>query len=493
MNTRVERLPGHPARVVLEVEVDPERVERTVDSVYRRLARHLRIPGFRPGRAPRPIVEMHVGKDALYQEAVDELIPQAYREAVRSSNIEPVAQAKIDIIDYGAGKPLKFKAEVDVKPEVKLGQYRGLAVEKRIRKVTDKDVDELIDGLREQFAELVHVDKERLEPGDYAILDFEGFIDGQPFRGGAGKGEVVHVGGEGVLPAFSEQLVGMAPGEEKEFELTFPDQARDDLAGKTARFRVKLHEIKQRRVPEADDEFAKDVGDFETIADLRADRRRMLEEAAERAAEADMRDALLELAVKGAEVDVPPVMVEQELARMRDEFVFSLWQRGLTLERYLEVSEQTEAELEERMRPSAEQRVKAELVLEALAKAEQLEPTEEEIDQRLQELFRGVQDPKEREERVRDEDHRLAVRNSLRRAKAMDFLVEHAQVTVTEFEPGEASGDEGEGAADQGAGDVGSGAVPAREAAAGGAPGDRDAMVPGDTGGGQQETAPRPE
>jgi len=171
MNTRVERLPGHPARVVLEVEVEPERVERTVDAVYRRLVRRLRIPGFRPGKAPRPIVEMHLGKNALYLEAVDELLPQAYREAVRAANIEPVAQAKIDIIEFGAGKPLKFKAEVDVKPEVQLGDYRGLAVEKRVRKVTEKDVDEVINALREQFAELVTVDKEKVEPGDYAVVD----------------------------------------------------------------------------------------------------------------------------------------------------------------------------------------------------------------------------------------------------------------------------------------------------------------------------------
>jgi len=450
MNTRVERLPGHPSRVVLEIEVEPERVERAVDSVYRRLARQVRIPGFRPGKAPRPVVEMHVGKDALYLEAVDELIPQAYREAVRQTSLEPVAQAKIDIIDFGAGKPLKFKAEVDVKPEVKLGQYRGLAVEKRIRKVTEKDVDRVIEALREQFAELVNADKDRVEPGDYAVVDFEGLIDGKPFRGGAAKGEIIHVGADGVLPAFSEQLVGMAPGEDREFELTFPPEAREDLAGKTAKFRVHLHEIKQRRVPEADDEFAKDVGDFETLADLRADRRRRLEEAEERAAEAAMRDALMEQAVANAEVELPPVMVDQELNRLRDEFVLNLWQNGLTLERYLEISQQTEADLAERLRPTAAQRVKAELVLEAIAKAEGLEPTEEEIDARLQELFASVQDTKEREARIRNEDNRLAVRDSLRRAKAMDFLVEHAQVTVTEYEPPEETGEAGDAAAPAG-------------------------------------------
>lgn len=460
MNTRVERLPGHPARVLLEVEVEPERVERTVDSVYRRLARQVRIPGFRPGKAPRPIIEMHLGKDALYGEAVDELVPQAYREAVRQANLEPVSQAKIDIVDYGAGKPLKFTAEVDVKPDVQLGEYKGLAVEKRVRKVTEKDVDDVIDALREQFAELVQVDKERLEPGDFAVVDFEGHIDGQPFRGGAAKGETIEVGGDGVLTAFSEALVGMAPGEEREFDVTFPAEAREDLAGKTAHFRVKLHEIKQRRVPAADDEFAKDVGDFETIAELRESRRQRLVEAAERAAEAEMRDALLEQVVSNAQVELPQVMVDHELEHLRDEFVFSLWQRGLTLERYLEVSEQTEDQLRDRLRPSAEQRVKAELVLEAIAKAEGLEPTEEEVQQRLQEWFASVQDTKERERRMADEDNRLAAANSLRRAKALDFLVEHAQVTVVEVDP-PAQQQAGEDAADaaQGAEGAGDGAA----------------------------------
>src|SRR5690606_8859735 len=203
------------------------------------------------------------------------------------------------------------------------------------------------------------------------------------------------------------------------------------------------------------DEFAKDVGEFETIAELRADRRKLLEEAAERAADAEMRDKLLELAANNAQVELPEVMVEQELARMKDEFEYSLWARGLTLERYLQASEQTEEQLLERLRPTAEQRVKAELVLEAIAKAEQLEPTEEEIDRRLQELYASVKDSKERERLMADEDNRASVRDSLRRAKAMDFLIEHAQVSVVEVDPAEAASEAAQGetgtAADRGA------------------------------------------
>ncbi|MBO8141782.1 MAG: trigger factor [Firmicutes bacterium] len=435
MNTRVERLSDHPARVVLEVEVEPQRVEQSVNNVYRRLARQVRIPGFRPGKAPRPVVERHVGKDTLYQEAFEELIPEAYREAVRAADIEPVAQAKIDILEYGSGKPLRFKAEVDVKPEVKLGQYRGLKVEKRRPRVTDEAVDAFVEGIRQRHAELVEAGKPQLEKGDYAVIDYEGLIDGKPFRGGAGRGETVEVGGAAVLPEFSDQLIGMAPGDEREFEVTFPENSREDIAGKTAKFRVTLHGIKQKRLPELDDEFAKDAGDYETLEELRADVRRRLEEAAEEDAEAAMRQKLLEQAVAAAEVDVPPVMVEQELARVLDELAMSLVQNGITVEQYLKSSGQTEEQLAERFRDTALARVKADLVLEAVARAEQLIPSEEEVDARLVQLLGSAPDEKRREQFLRDEDNRRAARNTLMRSKALDFLASHAEVTEVEFDP----------------------------------------------------------
>src|SRR5690606_13554975 len=210
MKTTVERLPDHPARVVLEVEVEPERVEQAVDRVYRRVVRDLRIPGFRKGRAPRKIVEMYLGKDALLQEAIEELVPAAYREAAKQAEIDPVSRAQIDIIDFGEGKPLTFKAEVDVKPEVTLGEYKGLAVEERIRQ----------NNARVETAE-----KEAGEEGDYAVIDFDRYIDGEPFRGCAGRGELVAVTPEAFVPGFAQQLIGMKPGEEREVTVTFPEDA----------------------------------------------------------------------------------------------------------------------------------------------------------------------------------------------------------------------------------------------------------------------------
>lgn len=435
MKTHVERLPDHPARVVLEVEVQPERVEQAVDQVYRRVVRTLRIPGFRPGRAPRKIVEMHVGKDALLQEALEDLVPELYREAARAADISPVTQAQIDIIDFGDGVPLKFKAEVDVKPDVTLGEYKGLAVEKRIRKVTEEDVDGVLERIRQNQAQLVTSDKDALEEGDFAVIDFDGFIDDEAFQGGAGRGELVEVGGPGFVPGFSEQLVGMKIGEEREIEVEFPDGAREDLAGKTAKFVVRLQEMKVRVVPELDDELAKDVGDYENLDELRADTRERLEKAAADDAAVELEASVIKMAADGASVDIPDVMIEQEMEQMERELQLSLARSGLRLEDYLEMNEMTREQLADDLRPGAEQRVKTDLVLEAIARAEALEVTEDEVDARLRDLLGPNRDEKELKKMMADEDRRDVSRTSLLRMKAIEWLLDNAQVTEVEYDP----------------------------------------------------------
>lgn len=457
MKTRVERLPDYPARVMLEVEVEPERVEQAVDQVYRRVVRSLRIPGFRPGRAPRKIVEMHVGKEALLQEAVEDLIPQLYREAAREADIEPVAQAQIDIVDFGDGQPLKFKAEVDVKPDVKLGEYRGLAVEKRVRKVTDEHVEGVLERIRQNSAQLVTSEKDAVEKGDFAIIDFDGFIDDEAFQGGAGRGQLIEVGGEGFLPGFSEQLVGMRIGDEREIEVQFPEDARDDLAGKQAKFLVRLQEIKTRIVPELDDELAKEVGEFDTLDEMRADARQRLEEAAANDAAAELESSVIKLATDAATVDIPEVMIDQEVEQMQREFQLSLAQSGLRLQDYLDMNDMTEEQLKADLRPGAAQRVKSDLVLEAIGRAERLEVTEEEVDDRLRTLLGPGHDEKELKEMLADEDRRDVARANLLRLKAIQWLVDHADVTEVEYEPEDdveaasATEEGGEAKADEGA------------------------------------------
>jgi len=435
MKTTVERLPDFPARVKLQVEVEAERVEQAVDRAYRRVARSLRIPGFRPGRAPRKVVEMYIGKDALWQEALEDLVPEAYREATKQAAVEPVAQAHIDIVDYGEGKPLTFTAEVDVKPEVVLGAYKGLSVEKRVRKVTDADVDEVLERLRQNQAQLVAADKTTLEKGDFAVIDYDGFIDGQPFQGGAGRGEIVEAGGGSFLPGFAEQLVGMSVGEEREITVRFPDNARQDLAGKEAKFVVRLKEIKTRVVPELDDEFAKDVGDFETLAELRADVRKRLEEAAQREADVDLEAALIRMAADNATVNIPEVMIEQEIELMKQELEFSLLRSGLRLQDYLQMNNLTEEQLKADLRPGAEQRVKNDLVLEAIGRAEGLSVSEEEVDERIRAAYGPGRNEEELKKLLADEDRRAVARENLLRLKAIRWLIDNADVTVVEYEP----------------------------------------------------------
>lgn len=456
MKTTVERLPEFPARVKLEVEVESERVEEAVERAYRRAARSLRIPGFRPGRAPRRVVEMYIGKDALWADAIEDLIPEAYREAAKQAAIEPVAQAHIDIVDFGEGKPLTFTAEVDVKPDVVLGDYKGLAVEKRVRKVTDADVDELLERIRQNQAQLVTAEKDALEKGDFAVIDYDGFIDDEPFRGGAGRGEIVEAAGGGFVPGFSEQLVGMKIGEEREIKVTFPENAREDLAGKEAKFIVRLQEIKTRIVPELDDEFAKDVSDFETLEELRDDARRRLEQAAQSDAEMELEAAVIRMVADNASVNIPEVMIEQEIQLMKQELEFSLLRSGLRLEDYLKINNLTEEQLKADLRPGAEQRVRNDLVLEAIARAEGLPVTEEEVDERIRALYGAGREEEELQKLLADEDRRSVARENLLRLKAIRWLIDNANITVVEYEPEESALPEG-GAQDAAGGDEESG------------------------------------
>lgn len=444
MKTTVERLPEFPARVKLEVEVGPERVEKAVDRVYRRVVRDLRIPGFRPGRAPRKIVEMYVGKEALLQDAIEDLVPELYREAAKEAAIEPVAQAQIDIVDFGDGKPLKFHAEVDVKPDVTLGEYKGLSVEKRIRKVTDEDVDQVLERIRQNQAQLVTSEKDTLEDGEFGVIDFDGFINDEPFQGGAARGQLIEMGGDGYIPGFAEQLVGMKIGEEREIEVTFPEDYREDLAGKQATFVVKLQEIKTRIVPELDDELAKDIGEFETLAELREDARKRLEETAANEAEVDLEADIIKKVTDAATVDIPEVMIDQEVEQMKQELEYNLLRSGLRMQDYMEMNDLTEEQLEADLRPGAGQRVKTDLVLEAIGRAENLEVTEEEVDERMRAVLGPGRDEKELQEMMADEVRRDVSRANLLRLKAIRWLIDNADITEVEYEGDDEAADEGE-------------------------------------------------
>ncbi|NLJ86905.1 MAG: trigger factor [Firmicutes bacterium] len=426
MKTTVERLEGN--QVALEVEVGQERVEQALDQAFRKVAQQVRVPGFRPGKAPRRVIEMRVGKELLYQEALDDLIPRVYTEAISESGIKPIDMPELDILEMEDGKPLRFKAVVEVEPEVTLGEYKGIAATKQIERITNADVDRVLEEMRERSAQLVTTDRQEIQTGDFAIIDFTGYIDEQPFPGGAAQGYTLEIGAGQFIPGFEEQLVGSEPGETKQVTVTFPtDYHATELAGKEARFDVKIHEIKEKSYPALNDDFAKDLGDFETLLELRADIRQRLEDAAAKDAQNTLEVDLTQKAVDLAQVDIPDKMVELQIDHKIQHLERDLQYSGLDKERYLEILGTTEEELRSRMWEEAENEVKTTLVLEAIVAKEGITVTDEEIDERIDST---VQDsPHADTLRSYWESQKRSLRNNMLLEKAVALLVDNGEIT----------------------------------------------------------------
>lgn len=428
MSVKWEKLEGNEG--VLTVEVDAEKVNEGLDAAFKKVVKNITLPGFRKGKVPRVIFEKRFGVEALYQDALDILLPEAYAKAVEEAGIEPVDVSKIDIEQMEKGKSLIFTAKVTVKPEVKLGQYKGLEVEKMDDTVTDEDVENELKRLQENYAELVVKEDGKIENGDTAVIDFEGFVDGEPFEGGKAENYSLEIGSGTFIPGFEDQLIGMQAGEEKEIEVTFPEEYHaKELAGKPATFKVKVHEIKEKRLPALDDEFAKDVDDeVETLEQLKDKIRKRLEEMKKNEAEAALRDAVVEKAAENAEIDIPEVMVKNETDRMLREFDQRLQMQGLNLELYYQLSGQDEAALREQMKEDAEKRVRVALTLEAIAKAENIEVTEEEVNEELEKMAKAYNLEVEKlKELLGNLD---GVKEDLKWRKTIDFLVEHSKVAA---------------------------------------------------------------
>lgn len=428
MSVKWEKLEGNEG--VLTVEVDAEQVNKGLDAAFKKVVKNIALPGFRKGKVPRVLFEKRFGVEALYQDALDILLPEAYAKAVEEAGIEPVSMPEIDIEQMEKGKSLIFKAKVTVKPEVKLGQYKGLEVEKMDATVTDEDVENELKRLQENYAELVVKEDGTVENGDTAVIDFEGFVDGEPFEGGKAENYSLEIGSGTFIPGFEEQLVGMKAGEEKEIQVTFPEEYHaEQLAGKPATFKVKVHEVKAKQLPALDDEFAKDVDEeVETLDELKAKIRARLEEAKKNEAETALRNAVVEKAAANAEIDIPAVMVQNETDRMLREFDQRLQMQGLNLQLYYQFSGQDEAALREQMKEDAEKRVRAALTLEAIAKAENIEVTDEEVEEELQKMAEAYNLSVDKlKELLGSLD---GVKEDLKWRKTVDFLVEHSTVAA---------------------------------------------------------------
>ncbi|MBT2656850.1 trigger factor [Bacillus sp. ISL-18] len=386
MTAKWEKLEGN--RGVLTVEVSAEEVNKGLDAAFQKVVKQVNVPGFRKGKMPRGMFEKRFGVEALYQDALDILLPEAYGNAIDETGIEPIDRPDIDIDQMEKGKELIFKATVQVKPEVKLGEYKGLEVEEIDTIVTDEDVANELKTMQERQAELVVKEDAPAENGDTVVIDFEGFVDGEAFEGGKAENHSLELGSGSFIPGFEEQLVGVKAGESKEVEVTFPEEYHAaELAGKQAVFKVTVHEIKGKELPELDDEFAKDVDEeVETLEALKEKIKTRLEDSKKHEAEHNLRDTVVEKAAENAEVEIPEVMVTTEVNRMLQEFEQRLQMQGMNLELYFQFSGQDENALREQMKEDAEKRVKMNLTLEAIAKAENLEVTDEDVDAELERM-----------------------------------------------------------------------------------------------------------
>ncbi|MEH7074842.1 trigger factor [Neobacillus drentensis] len=386
MSVKWEKLEGN--RGVLTVEVSAEKVNEGLTAAFNKVVKQVNVPGFRKGKMPRPMFEKRFGVESLYQDALDILLPEAYGNAIDETGIEPIDRPDIDIEQMEKGKELIFKATVQVKPEVTLGEYKGLEVEEFDTTVTDEDVASELKTLQERQAELVIKEEGTVENGDTVVLDFEGFVDGVAFEGGKAENHSLEIGSGSFIPGFEEQLVGLAAGESKDVEVTFPEEYHAaELAGKPAVFKVTVHEIKGKELPELDDEFAKDVDDeVETLDALKEKIKTRLENSKQHEAEHHLRDTVVEKAAENAVVEVPEVMVNSEVNRMLQEFEQRLQMQGMNLELYFQFSGQDENALREQMKEEAVIRVRTNLTLEAIAKAENLEVTDEDVNAELENM-----------------------------------------------------------------------------------------------------------
>ena len=416
--------------VELTIEVPAADVAAGIKAAVKRIASQVNVPGFRKGKAPRNVIEMNYGKEAVLNEAYDFLVNQNYTAALQENKIVPVSQPEIEQVQFEEGKDLIFKATVTKRPEVKLGDYKGLDAKKEEAKVTDEQIQDQLKNIAEQQAEMVVADKDaKVEQGDFAVIDFKGTVDGKAFDGGEGKSYPLQIGSGNFIPGFEDQLVGAKAGDDVTVKVTFPeDYFVADLAGKEAEFATHIHDIKRKQLPELNDEFAKANSSYETIAELKADLRKKMEEDAERRAVDAYNGELIKTAVENAEVDIPEVMVADRVEQMIQELAMSMEGRGLKLEDYLKFSNKTVEELREEYKETAAENVRTDLVLDAIAVEEKIEVTPDDMNR---EIFMMAQNfganPQEVWDIIAKEGRVSMLAGSVARKKAARFIVDNAK------------------------------------------------------------------
>ena len=426
MSVQVEKLEKSMAKLTIEVSADD--LEKAIESAYQKNRGKISIPGFRKGKAPRKMIEQMYGKGVFYEDAANELINSEYPKAAEESGEDIVSNPKIDISQVESGKPFIFTAEVALKPPVSLGKYKGVKVEKADLDVTDADVDAEIDKQRNTNARTVEIADRAVQKDDMITLDFEGFVDGEAFKGGKGEDYPLTIGSGAFIPGFEEQLIGVEIGKETEVKVKFPaDYQAAELADKDAVFKCTVKAIKEKQLPELNDEFASDVSEFETLQEYREDARKKLVERKTAEAKAKKEDEAVKAVIEDSEMELPEAMIETQQRQIVNDFAQRLQMQGLSMEQYLQYTGSSVEKMMEQVKPQAEERIKSRLVLEAVAAAEKLEATDEEFETELKKMADQYKMEVEKIKGMISEKEQKQIRDDLAVQKAADFVVENSK------------------------------------------------------------------
>ena len=414
--------------IKMEITIDAGKFDEAIKRVYFKSAKYFNIPGFRKGKAPMQIVEKYYGKEIFYEDAFNEVAPEALEEAVKENNLEIVSRPDIDITQIEKGKDLVFTAVMQTKPEAKLGKYKGIEIEKIEYNVTDHDIEHELGHMQEHNARIISVEDKPVEKGNIATIDFEGFVDGKAFEGGKAEGHELEIGSGSFIPGFEDQVIGMKIDEEKDIKVKFPDEYfSKDLAGKDATFKVKVHEIKKKELPKLDDEFAKDVSEFDTLKELKQSIKEKKQKENDEKAKYETQDAVIKAVCENMEVEIPSGMIETEIDNMIKDIEQRLSYQGLKIEQYLQMMGKKMEDMRKEYEPQAIESIKSRLALEAVIKAEKIEADSKEIDEKLKEMAKNYGKEND-EEFLKNENVRNYIKDGLTAEKAMDFLVENAKM-----------------------------------------------------------------
>ena len=411
----------------LEFTIEAEKFDAAIKTVYLKSAKYFNIPGFRKGKAPMNIVERYYGDEIFYEDAFNEVVPEVYDAELKANNIEAVSRPDIDVTQIGKGQDLIFTAVVQTKPEVKLGKYKGIEIKKVEYNVTDKDIEHELGHMQERNARLVSVEDRAVQKDDITVIDFEGFVDGVAFEGGKADNHELTIGSNTFIPGFEDQIIGMKIDEEKDINVKFPDEYfSEELKGKDAVFKVKLHEIKKKEMPKLDDEFAKDTSEFDTLEDLKTSIKEKLEEENKQKEKYETQDAAIKAVCEGVEVDIPSGMIENEIDNMTREIEQRLKYQGMNFDNYLQIIGKTNEEFRKEYEEEAKTSVKNRLVLEAIIEAEKIEADKETVDSKLEEMSKMY--GKTKEELGQNEEFVKYIEASIKNEKAVEFIVENAKI-----------------------------------------------------------------